>query len=466
MEKSSLVALFATFSAFEIREAARFLQSPFFNQRQDVQMLFHWLTTQTQPQANAAWAAVFPDRPYDEQAFRLLMSYLHRLLEQYLTVRQMTNDPIACGLHLTAAYRLRNAGEAFERTRRATEKRLATSPLRNGHYLEQQYKLQWETHQRNYPLKPTDVTHLSALSATADAAYLARKLQIICLMTAHQSVYTAGLDTAWQDEVIARAQSPAFARQPAIAIFLYCYYMLRFPEEEQHFTRFKECLFQQADAFPEEEIHGLFLLAVNYCVRRLNAGDTRYYGEVLDMYKQGLIKDYLLENGVLSRFTYLNIAAAAIQSGALDWASQFIEQYKPKVEKSHRESAHSYNLARLAYAQKDYNAVLELLQKANYRDPLLNLGAKTLLLKTCYEIAAFDLLQSQLDALRNYIHRKRVLGYHRTNYLNIIRYTEKLMRLSLTDKAAVAEFAAAVTAEAVLTEKAFFLKIVGKGDLR
>jgi len=70
----------------------------------------------------------------------------------------------------------------------------------------------------------------------------------------------------------------------------------------------------------------------------------------------------------------------------------------------------------------------------------------------------FDLLHSQLDAMRNYIHRKRVLGYHRTNYLNIIRYTEKLIKLNMADKTAVSEFVTAVTAEEVLSEKTFFLK--------
>jgi hypothetical protein len=60
--------------------------------------------------------------------------------------------------------------------------------------------------------------------------------------------------------------------------------------------------------------------------------------------------------------------------------------------------------------------------------------------------------------MRNYIHRKRVLGYHRTNYLTIIRYAEKLIRLNLNDKPAVQAFVEALEKEPVLTEKSFFLK--------
>ena len=109
---------------------------------------------------------------------------------------------------------------------------------------------------------------------------------------------------------------------------------------------------------------------------------------------------------------------------------------------------------------KRYGSVLELLQKANYRDPLLNLAAKTLLLKTYYETDEYDLLQSHLDAMRNYLHRKRVLGYHRTNYLNIIRYTEKITRLNPLDKKATALLRQAIEQEEVLTEKMYLLKAI------
>jgi hypothetical protein len=52
------------------------------------------------------------------------------------------------------------------------------------------------------------------------------------------------------------------------------------------------------------------------------------------------------------------------------------------------------------------------------------------------------------------------LGYHRTNYLNIIRYAEKLLRLPLKDRTATAALKEALEQEEVLTEKAFFLGLI------
>ena len=163
---------------------------------------------------------------------------------------------------------------------------------------------------------------------------------------------------------------------------------------------------------------------------------------------------------MLTRFTYHNIVAIGLRLGELEWVRYFITEFKNRLEKTYRESAFSYNLARLEYESRHFDHVLELLQKANYRDPLLNLAAKTLLLKTYYEISEFDLLQSHLDAMRNYIHRKRVIGYHRTNYLNIIRFAEKLMRHNPLDKAATQKLRQDIEQEEVLTEKVFFLKML------
>lgn len=461
MENSTLTTLVNSFSTIEIREARKFLLSPFFNQRQDVLSLFEHLVSGGKTTKESAWGAVFgKDANFEEQKLRLLMSYLHGLLEQYLSVKGFISDPLDPQLQLATAYRKRKMPAAFERVRKNLGKTLEAHPLRNAAYHERLYLLDWETHQVMYPQNPTDVSLLRSASKSADTAFLAKKLQIVCLLTAHQTVYKSDAEGGWEEELVERAEQGEFAGLPAIAVYLHCYRMLRKPSEEVHFQRFKSILFDDGERFSSEELHGLFILAINYCVRRLNAGDAKYYREALELYQEGLSKNHLLEDGVLSRFTYHNIVAVGLQVGELDWVRYFINEYKNRLERRYRESVFSFNLARLAYAERKLGHVLELLQKANYRDPLHNLAAKTLLLKTYFDLGELDSLQSLLDAMRNYIQRKRVLGYHRTNYLNIIRYAEKLLRLAPNDRSAAMALREAIEKEEVLTEKAFFLGLV------
>ncbi len=461
MEKSALLMLARSFSPIEAREVRKFLLSPFFNQRQDVLLLFEHLAGTVETTKNSAWISVFgKDTPFEEQKLRLLMSYLQGLLEQYLAVKEMLSDKVNTQLHLATAYRKRKMSAAFERHSKILSKTIDTQPLRNAAYHEQLYLLDWESHQVIYPQNPTDVSLLRNASKSVDTAYLAKKLQIVCLLAAHQTVYKSDTKEAWEAELVAHAEHSESAGLPAVAVYLHCYQMLKNPSEEIHFQQFKSILLGQGERFSSEELHGLFILAINYCVRRLNAGDVHYYREALDLYQEGLAKNHILEEGSLSRFTYHNIVAIALHVGELDWVRYFINEYKNRLERRYRESVFSFNLARLAYAERKHEHVLELLQKANYRDPLHNLAAKTLLLKTYFDLGELDALQSLLDAMRNYIQRKRVLGYHRTNYLNIIRYAEKLLRLTPHDRAASASLREAIEKEEVLTEKAFFLGMV------
>ncbi|MBC7774873.1 MAG: hypothetical protein H7246_05485, partial [Phycisphaerae bacterium] len=439
MEKSALLSLTRSFSSIEAREVRKFLQSPFFNQRQDVLLLFEHLASGGETTKDSAWGKVFgKDTPFEEQKLRLLMSYLHGLLEQYLAVKELISNPLGPQIQLATAYRKRKMPAAFERVRKNLDKAIEAQHLRNAEYHGWLYLLDWESHQVTYPENPTDVSLLRSAGKSIDTVFLSKKLQIVCLLAAHQTVYKSDTEEGWEAELVERAEQGEFARLPAVAVYLHCYRMLRNPSDEIHFQRFKTILLYDGDRFSAEELHGLFILAINYCVRRLNAGDAHYYGEALDLYKYGLSKNHLLEEGVLSRFTYHNIVAIGLHVGALDWVRYFINVYKNRLERRYRESVFSFNLARLAYAERKHHHVLELLQKANYRDPLHNLAAKTLLLKTYFDLGELDSLQSHLDAMRNYIQRKRVLGYHRNNYLNIIRYAEKLLRHTPHNRAATA----------------------------
>jgi len=462
MEKSTLLQLVSNFAPVEIRELRKFLESAFFNQRQDIIDLFGIMAeNKTELEKTRVWKQLYGKRDYDDQHLRLVMSYLHRLLESYLIYSEVFSDKLETQLQLAKAYRKRGMQEAFERTQKGLAKNLDEQPLRDAQYFKTRFHIEWETFQLEYVSKPTEVDRLYSLSETTDLEYLMHKLRILCLLTAHQSVYPAAdFQLDWVESVLAIAAKHDTEDYPAIQVYLRCYRMLSQPDRPEHFQVFKKLLFQSSRYFKTEEMHSLNIWAVNYCIRCINAGETAYYRETLDLYKEGLEKAYIFQEGMLSRFTYHNIVAGGIYTGDLDWVRYFILEYKNRLEKQYRESSFSFNLARLEYACRHYDYVLELLQKANYRDPLLNLSAKTLLLKTYYETGALDLLQSHLDAMRNYIHRKRIIGYHRTNYLNIIKYTEKLMRLNPRDRAASARLLAAVKEEAVLTEKAFFEKVL------
>jgi tetratricopeptide (TPR) repeat protein len=287
----------------------------------------------------------------------------------------------------------------------------------------------------------------------ADLALLSAKLRQACLALAHRSVYASAPQSGFTDIAIHYISSTGLIDKPAIGLYYYCYFMLKEPARESFFKAFKKLLFRYNDSFPLAETRELHLMGINYCIQQVNQGAESYFEDIMSLYQKGLAEGYLLENGVLSRFTYYNIVAAGLRTGQFEWTENFIHDYRGKLDKFYRESSFSFCLARLEYAQQHYDAALPLLQKANYQDPLLNLSAKTLLMKIYYETEELDLLSAHLDAMHNYIRRKRVIGYHKTNYLNIIRFARKLMSVNPFDKQALEKLRQQIGQEEVLTER-------------
>ncbi|HNM27251.1 MAG TPA: hypothetical protein PKL15_17530, partial [Saprospiraceae bacterium] len=69
----------------------------------------------------------------------------------------------------------------------------------------------------------------------------------------------------------------------------------------------------------------------------------------------------------------------------------------------------------------------------------------------------YDLLESHLKAFGAFIRRKKMLGYHRTNYLNTVFFTQKLLELNRYDKNAVATLRREVEDTAAVAEKEWLL---------
>jgi len=65
---------------------------------------------------------------------------------------------------------------------------------------------------------------------------------------------------------------------------------------------------------------------------------------------------------------------------------------------------------------------------------MLALAAKTLQMKIYYASDAYDLLDSHLQAIAAFIRRKKIMGYHRDNYLNLVQFVQKLLDISASDK--------------------------------
>ncbi|NUN99690.1 MAG: hypothetical protein HUU01_03635 [Saprospiraceae bacterium] len=463
MEKSRLLEVYRQLDQRDIRLFGKFVRSPFFNQQEALVRLWDHLQEQTRREngrleKKVVFGRLFPGKAYNDQAMRLLMSDLYQLIGQYIGCRQLLSDPLKLSLMQALGWQERQNSVQFERSLLQAEKTAEATTGDSADLHWDACRIGLEKYMVTARLSPTGGYNFSGLVAHLDTAFLATRLRIACLAFTHKTVYGLESQFYFPDELLRYLRQSELLQSPLVGVYYHCYLSLRHSDEAEHFQAFKTLLIAQGKSFPANELRDLYLFAINYCIRKVNENRLDFFFQVMDLYKEGLQTESLMENGQLSRFTYHNIVAAALQTGEYAWAEQFIQEYKSLLAKEYRESSYSFNLARLAYRRKQYDIALPLLQKANYRDLLLNLAAKTLLLKIYYELSEHDLLHAHLTAMKTFIRRKRVIGYHHDNYLKIVRFTVKLLTLNRYDRAACTALRQEIEQDATLTEREWLLE--------
>lgn len=64
--------------------------------------------------------------------------------------------------------------------------------------------------------------------------------------------------------------------------------------------------------------------------------------------------------------------------------------------------------------------------------------------------------------MKTYLQRKKVMGYHKDNYKNIIQYTKKMLKVAHYDKAQIQKLKSEIESTNPLTERKWLLAQLDK----
>jgi len=153
----------------------------------------------------------------------------------------------------------------------------------------------------------------------------------------------------------------------------------------------------------------------------------------------------------------------ALRVGEFGWAEQFIDQFQHHLEEKERHSMVHFNLARLYFEKGDYSKAQQVLTKFEYDDMVLNLVAKTMLLKIYYEESEYSAFESLLESMRTYLQRKEAISpNYRIVYKNLLSIMRKLINLNPYSKTQKENFRTLVLNTNPLIEREWLLKQVAE----
>lgn len=465
MEKSQLVDVLRTFSSKEIRDCRKWLHSPAHNQRDDVVDLFEYLfaydhlDNEKFLDKERVFRKIFPGEPYDDARLRQTMYFLMKAVEEFLIYQEYAGNEIKTQMALAGVFRKRGLDKVFQKTMRNIEKVQKKSSVRDSQYMFNEYLLEQEKYRYLSYQKRSTQLNLQEISDAIDVFYLSDKLRQSCIMLSHQAVYKTQYATGMLGSVLQYLQeNQELLDIPAIGIYYYIYQASTNKDEPTYFFRLKEQIEKFGHLFPKSDVRDIYLLAINYCIAKINMGEKDYLREMFELNRRGIEKEVFMENNVLDRYTFRNIVTAGLTLKEFDWVEHFIEKYRKYLEPKHRENFVHFALSSLHFEKGDYDKARELLIHFEYTDLLINLQAKSMLIRMYYEDGEFEALESLLESMRNYVHRKKDIGYHKQIYSNLIRFTKKLVRINPYNKAQKEKLRREINQAKQLREKRWFLE--------
>lgn len=447
MYSSKLVDIFYRLSKSQLRGLRKFVQSPYHNRREDVIALFELLyktplENRVALRKEKAFPKIFGKKKYSSDQMDYTMSFLLKVIEQFLVYENATENKVDVEVALMEEYRKLGLSKHYKQALIRAEQHQEKSSLRDIYYHEKALTIELDHYMFLSVQQRNTSKNLQEINTKVDLYFLSQKLKSACLALAHEAVYKQKYNLGLLDVVLPYIeQTPELLEYPAISLYYYYYQATTMDGEaaEAHFQQFKAIFLNSPEAFEHGELQDLYTFALNYCVRKVNTGHDKYQEEMFKFYEAGLAFKILIDNGKLNQFKFNNITKLALRLGKIDWTEKFIEEYKEFVEPKYHETYVHNAYSMLYFEQGKYEETMIRLQQVDYKELFITIDAKVLLMKVYYQLDEYDVLESFLNSFKVFLRRKDIMAYHQAIYKELIRIMQKLINLPPFDKAAKAK---------------------------
>ena len=465
MQKSQLIQVFRTFSKKEIRDFKKWISSPTHNLREDVVKMYDYLTssdhltTENDLDKTLIFKHLYPKEKFDDARMRQAMYFFMECLENFLIYQKFLEDETRQKSFLASVYKKRGLNKAFKKTVNTFLEKKEKEKNQSDAFFLNDYEFQKDLFDYTNQHERSEQTNFDAMQAALDNYYLVNKLRLACVALYHSRIFKVNYDIKLLNEIVAYLEN-APSKEPIIATYYTVMMTLMFPDKEAFFDDLKEKLNEYTPFFTWNDGHEIYLFTINYGASKLNQGKSEYRRDVFNLYKNGIELGFLLENDVITTYTFKNVVTLGIHLKELEWVEKFIHDYQIKLEETQRQGTVDFNLAMLYHAKKDYRKAQRLLASFEVDDLLITLNAKFLLIKIYVEEGEFDLLDTHLTTMRVYLNRKEILGYHKEVYKNVIHFTKKINRVNPYTKVEKAKLITEIKETKALADKEWFIRQV------
>lgn len=445
MHSSKLLKILRNLTEEEIRRFHKFIRSPYYSYKKHCLPFFEYIRryypdfTSSKLSKENAFYHLFPEKAFQSQKMRHVMTDLVNLLEDFLIAEQIKQNDFQRKKLLRDAYGDRDLYEYFEKSTEAITNTLEALPYRNSFYQHESMN-----NQEVYFFHPGTKKHLvkenylESINEHLDQYFTLSKLQLATEMKARASI----LSKDYGKGNLASLSKYVYTSRDEIPEYNLYEASIRLYEDNsiESFSYLKGLFLKNMKLLSFKDQQYIFHHLLNFTIRKGNTGDEAFIKASFSLYKLALKEGLLINNDKMLDVNFTNICAAGIKLKEYQWVKLFINDYSYHLNTEMRENAKILCMAFLYYAQGSFKETDELISNFNFTSPFYQLRGKILSIRALLELfikdhTYFDLIQSSSSAFEKFIRRNQTLGIqHKKAYLGFIQHLRQLVNLSVNLK--------------------------------
>ncbi|MCI4667388.1 MAG: hypothetical protein MRZ79_04445 [Bacteroidia bacterium] len=229
-------------------------------------------------------------------------------------------------------------------------------------------------------------------------------------------------------------------KDPGLEVYLQIYRCYKFRDDPEEYLKMIELIRNSHSFFPASEAKAIFRHAQNHCIRHINQGSRFFLEELFRLYQFQLSQEIIFQEGLLDHSDYKNIVTVAIRLEEFEWAEDFIQHFRERVEPAYRDNVYQFCQANIFEAKGAYTAAIGFLSKVTFSDVFYEISSRLLLLRMYYKLRDWEGLFYSTGALERFLKRSQSISRDRKSahlaFVWAIRALGKLMekRESLVPK--------------------------------
>ena len=430
-------------NALEDQEKDRFLHfldSPLIPNQRDLSGLLEAVYLQSGESwldPKKLYATFRPGEAWQPDKLPYLQLRLAQLLEKlmdFLAHQKYLQDPVTPHHYLLDSFMERGLTKYLDSTYRKGLKLIAEP--QESRELREQYRFQ--SRMTNFKSDFTtdgSYTGLEEVLQTLDHYYYLEKLKYATAALNAELAWGKKIEIGMLQPVLEAVEKQESSLPDVIVGYRLACLSLKNVQEapetgKAFFLRLKQLLLE-SENLPKGETLDLFTYGLNYAILRWYKAPVEFGKHLSDLYTRLLEKGLLLENGKLPPAYYKNITALMCKMEEVDWAAQFVEEWKDRVGGKDQELLYRYNLAVVNFHKQNYKALIPLLYNElnQFSDILYGMAARVYLSRALWLLEEYDMLGQVLSAFHVYMKRNlKVVDREKKLHLNFIAIFQKLLR--------------------------------------